>query len=69
MKEQVKSYDIKMQRLKEAFKKTSQDFRESCYSLLGYKVDRNESHYKLSSLYADSPDDYFMFQVINILFE
>lgn len=64
LQEQVKSYETKLQRLKEAFKTTSQEYREVCYMLLGYKIDRIKSSlYRLSSMYAESQDDYLLFKV------
>jgi mitotic spindle assembly checkpoint protein MAD1 len=64
LQKQVKSYEMKLQRLKEAFKTTSQEYREVCYMLLGYKIDLIKSNlYRLSSMYAESEDDYLMFRV------
>ncbi|XP_021932555.1 mitotic spindle assembly checkpoint protein MAD1 isoform X2 [Zootermopsis nevadensis] len=64
LQEQVKSYETKLQRLKEAFKTTSQEYREVCYMLLGYKIDRIKSSlYRLSSMYAESQDDYLLFKL------
>ncbi|XP_069686067.1 mitotic spindle assembly checkpoint protein MAD1-like [Periplaneta americana] len=66
LREQIKSYDTKLQRLKEAFKSTSQEYREVCYILLGYRIDRIKPNlYRLSSMYADSPDDFLMFKLVN----
>lgn len=54
-----------MTRLKEAFKSSSHEFRQALLLLFGWRVDRTkEGQYKLSSQYADSPDDYLFF-VIN----
>nr|CAD7439264.1 unnamed protein product [Timema bartmani] len=64
LRSQVKSYDLKIQRLKEAFKTTSQEYREACYMLLGYRIDRvHHNQYKLSNMYAESPNDYLMFKL------
>lgn len=64
LKEQNKAMEIKMQRLKEFFKSSSNEFRDVCYMLLGYKINRiNSSLYKLSSMYAENPDDHLEFQV------
>nr|CAD7405661.1 unnamed protein product [Timema poppensis] len=64
LRNQVKSYDLKIQRLKEAFKTTSQEYREACYMLLGYRIDRvHHNQYKLSNMYAESPNDYLMFKL------
>ncbi|KAK3912120.1 Mitotic spindle assembly checkpoint protein MAD1 [Frankliniella fusca] len=66
LREQIKSADLMMQRLKEAFKKTSSEFRECVYALLGYKVDRLQNKgglFRLSSIYAESPSDYLLFKL------
>ncbi|XP_034238971.1 mitotic spindle assembly checkpoint protein MAD1 [Thrips palmi] len=66
LQEKIKSADIMMQRLKEAFKKTSTEFRDCVYNLLGYKVDRLQNKgglFRLSSMYAESPDDYLLFKM------
>lgn len=56
--------DIKIARLKEAFKASSQEYRQACYRLFGWRVDRTqEGRYKLSSQYAESPDDFLFFHV------
>ncbi|RLU19512.1 hypothetical protein DMN91_008069 [Ooceraea biroi] len=58
------THEIKIARLKEAFKATSQEYRQACYQLLGWRVDRTkEGCYKLSSQYAESPDDFLFFHV------
>ncbi|KAF7997150.1 hypothetical protein HCN44_005427 [Aphidius gifuensis] len=58
------THEIKIARLKEAFKVSSQEYRQACYQLFGWRVDRTkEGRYKLSSQYAESPDDYLFFQV------
>ncbi|KAK0172583.1 hypothetical protein PV328_005884 [Microctonus aethiopoides] len=58
------SHEIKITRLKDAFKASSQEYRQACYQLFGWRVDRTkEGRYKLSSQYADSPDDYLYFHV------
>ena len=57
-------------RLVEVFKKSGTDFREIVYRLLGYKITPhgNESScYKLASMYADSPEHFFVFKVSFIL--
>lgn len=64
LKEQHKSLEVKMQRLKEYFKSSSNEFREVCYMLLGYKIDRvNSKLYRLSSMYAERPQDHLEFQL------
>ena len=57
--------ELKNLRLTEVFKKTSRDIREvCCYQLLGYKFDiPGSNQYRLMSMYAESPNDYLLFQV------
>ncbi|XP_043468626.1 mitotic spindle assembly checkpoint protein MAD1-like [Leptopilina heterotoma] len=60
------SHELKITRLKEAFKSSTQEFRQACYQLFAWKVDRTkEGMYKLSSQYAESPDDFLFFQMSN----
>lgn len=64
LREQLKTSEIKIQRLKEYFKTSSHEFRNVCYMLLGYKIDRKSStQYALSSMYAETPDDCLQFQL------
>ncbi|KAF6202689.1 hypothetical protein GE061_003090 [Apolygus lucorum] len=67
LKEKVKNQDLANQRLTEAFKSTSREFREAIYALLGFKIDglKNKT-YRLCSLYSDSPQQFLLFKV-NIL--
>lgn len=62
------------QRLKEAFKERVTAFREAVYLLTGYKVDllpgseggsggSVSSKLRLRSMYAESQDDFLLFQV------
>ncbi|XP_063228049.1 mitotic spindle assembly checkpoint protein MAD1 isoform X2 [Bacillus rossius redtenbacheri] len=63
LRDEVKKNEVKMMRLKEAFRNTSQEYREAVYMLTGYTVDREEpQEYKLISVYAESPSDYLMFK-------
>lgn len=63
LKEQLKSAEIRKQRLIEAFKKTSQDFREVCYVLTGFRIDGlNDGKYRLSPVYAETADEYLLFK-------
>ncbi|KYM89664.1 Mitotic spindle assembly checkpoint protein MAD1 [Atta colombica] len=58
------THEIKIARLKEAFKASSQEYRQACYQLFGWRVDRTkEGRYKLSSQYAESPNDFLFFHV------
>ena len=64
MKKELDKAETKNKRLMEAFKKTSQEIREVCYQLLGYRLDiACQNQYKVMSMYAESPDDYFLFKV------
>merc|ERR1712059_125937 len=61
--EQLSKADLRKQRLMEAFKKTSHEFREVVYQLTGYRIDVLADHkYRLLSLYAESPEDSLLFQ-------
>lgn len=62
LQDAINAQEAKMQRLKEVFHASAKEFREVCYELFGYKIDRNENIYKLWSMYADSPDDNLMFK-------
>jgi len=62
LKEQLKSADIKKQRLIEAFKKTSQDFREVVLQLTGYSINATDNQYRILPMYAQSRQDYLLFQ-------
>jgi len=63
LKEQLSKADLRKQRLMEAFKKTSHEFREVVYQLTGYRIDVLADHkYRLLSLYAESPEDSLLFQ-------
>ncbi|XP_061174912.1 mitotic spindle assembly checkpoint protein MAD1-like [Saccostrea echinata] len=63
MKKMLETEELKNKRLLEVFKKTSQEFREVCYQLMGYKIDIPcTNKYKITSMYAESPEDFFMFE-------
>merc|ERR1711974_480765 len=64
LREQLKSKDLQKQRIIEAFQKTSQNFREVSLALTGYRIDglQNTSQYRLTPVYAETQDDYLMFQ-------
>lgn len=53
----------KCELLKESFRKTSQELREACYMLTGYKMELFKNTYKLFHMYADAPDDCLVFQL------
>uniref|UniRef100_A0A8D9FEQ8 Mitotic spindle assembly checkpoint protein MAD1 n=2 Tax=Cacopsylla melanoneura TaxID=428564 RepID=A0A8D9FEQ8_9HEMI len=58
----IKSLQVQGKRLREVYKTSSQEFRETVYQLFGYKVDRTQNMYKLASMYADAPTDNLLFQ-------
>lgn len=63
LKVQLQREELRKQRLVEAFKKTSQEFRETCYQLLGYKIDLPcTGQYRLASMYSNSPQDCLLFK-------
>jgi len=63
LKEQLTKADLKKQRLMEAFKKTSHEFREVVYQLNGYRIDMLADHkYRHLPVYAESPEDSLLFQ-------
>ena len=65
--EQIRSAELKNQRLMEVFKKKSQELREVVCHLLGYMIQLPcDNQYKLVSIYAESPDDVLVFQVSTI---
>lgn len=48
--------------MKEEFTCSAQEYRDVCYMLLGYKIDRTgHKNYRISSMYAESADDYLTF--------
>ena len=63
MKEELEKAELRKQRLMEAFKKTSSDFREVVYQLTGYRIDVLADHkYRMTPLYAESSADHLLFQ-------
>lgn len=69
MKKMLETEELKNKRLLEVFKKTSKDLREVCYLLMGYKIDIPcTNKYKITSMFAASPEDFFMFEVILVSF-
>lgn len=66
LREQIKTVKSQSERLKEYFKSHMQEFRNVVYMLLGYKIDKINSQYKLTSMYADSPEDHLCFQLNQI---
>lgn len=68
MRQELESKELKMKKLQELFKASGKEFREACYLLLGYKIDRiKKNQYQLASMYAESADDNLLFQVMYLL--
>lgn len=64
LKELAKSLEIQKQRLCEAFKKKSHDFRDAMYMLFGYKINvLANNQYRLCNQYAFDSEDTLLFQV------
>ncbi|XP_045501604.1 mitotic spindle assembly checkpoint protein MAD1 [Colias croceus] len=62
LKQQLENSRIKLQRMKEEFTASAQEYRDVCYMLLGYKIDRTgHKNYRISNMYADTPDEYLTF--------
>eukprot|EP01080_Neovahlkampfia_damariscottae_P000893 gene893-9804_t len=64
LKKTIYDLEISIQRLKQVFKKKSDDFRKVIYLLFGFRVDAIQNDmYKLSSMYAEYEEDHLMFQL------
>ncbi|XP_058462677.1 mitotic spindle assembly checkpoint protein MAD1 [Malaya genurostris] len=64
LKAQVQSLEAKNQHIKEIYKAASNEFREVCYMLFGYRVDRvGNTNYRISSMYAESEEEYLNFRL------
>ncbi|XP_045452576.1 mitotic spindle assembly checkpoint protein MAD1-like [Melitaea cinxia] len=62
LKTQLENSRIKLQRMKEEFTSSAQEYRDVCYMLLGYKIDRTgHKNYRISNMYAESSDEYLTF--------
>ncbi|XP_042239983.1 mitotic spindle assembly checkpoint protein MAD1-like [Homarus americanus] len=63
LQEKSKFLETRNKRLLEVFKRKSLDMREVVYQLTGYRVDASgDNQYKLINMYAESPDDYLIFE-------
>lgn len=63
LKEQLTVAELKNKRLVNAFRRTSQEFREVCYLLTGFKIDvSSQNKYKMSHMYSESENDYLLFE-------
>ncbi|XP_022232458.2 mitotic spindle assembly checkpoint protein MAD1 [Drosophila obscura] len=61
MRAELESANAKLGKTKEHFMAARKEFRDVVYMLLGYRIDRvgYKSNYRVTSMYAESPDDYF----------
>lgn len=64
MQEQLTAAEKQQRYILESARTKSTEFREAVYRLTGYRVDSpTAQQYKLSHVYADSRDDFLLFQV------
>ena len=64
IKTQLQNAELRNKRLIEQFKKTSQELREVTYQLLGFRIDiPHTGQYRLMSMFAESANDFFLFNV------
>ncbi|CAK1552907.1 unnamed protein product [Leptosia nina] len=62
LKQKLENSRIKLQRMKEEFTASAQEYRDVCYMLLGYKIDRTvHKNYRITNMYAESSDEYLTF--------
>ncbi|EDW36037.1 GL16896 [Drosophila persimilis] len=61
LRAELESANAKLGKTKEYFMAARKEFRDVVYMLLGYRIDRvgYKSNYRVTSMYAESPDDYF----------
>ena len=68
LEKKVKQKETLLDRLRQSWKATSQDFRELVHQWSGYIFAKETSDtYKLIPHYAESPEDYFLFRVSFII--
>ncbi|XP_035785655.1 mitotic spindle assembly checkpoint protein MAD1-like [Anopheles albimanus] len=64
MRAKAEMLESKMKQMKEKFREASVEFRDICYLLFGYRVDRvSNNNYRVRSMYADNDEDYLNFQL------
>lgn len=67
LKTKIQSLESKQQHYKDIYRAASLEFREVIYLLFGYKVDRvGNNNYRISSVYAESEDEYLNFRLNDI---
>lgn len=64
LKQQVNDYKSREEKIVSSLRKTADDFRKACLSLIGYRVDALEDNiYRLTHRYAKSDEDRLFFEV------
>lgn len=64
LRTQIQSLESKNQHLKDIYRSASQEFRDVCYMLFGYRVDRvTTTNYRILSMYAETEDDFLSFRI------
>lgn len=64
LRSKIQSLESKQQHYKEIYRAASLEFREVIYLLFGYRVDRiGNSNYRISSVYAESEEEYLNFRL------
>ncbi|XP_037034864.1 mitotic spindle assembly checkpoint protein MAD1 isoform X2 [Bradysia coprophila] len=64
LRAQVKSLEGQKQHITDSYRTNINEFRDACYLLFGFKVDKQHGNiYRLSSMYAESPDEYLTFKM------
>ena len=64
VKKRLSEVEMKGKRMLEVFSNTSKEFRQVVYRMTGYRIDIPQNHqYKLMNMYANSPDDFLLFNV------
>ncbi|KAL9874417.1 mitotic arrest-deficient 1 [Glossina fuscipes fuscipes] len=65
LRDEVETLNAKMRKMKDCYKSAAMELREVVYMLFGYRIDRvgSNTNYKISSMYAESPDDYLNFRL------
>uniref|UniRef100_A0A1B0A9Q5 Mitotic spindle assembly checkpoint protein MAD1 n=1 Tax=Glossina pallidipes TaxID=7398 RepID=A0A1B0A9Q5_GLOPL len=65
LRDEVETLNAKIRKMKDCYKSAAMELREVVYMLFGYRIDRvgSNTNYKISSMYAESPDDYLNFRL------
>ncbi|KAL9653226.1 hypothetical protein ABK040_010934 [Willaertia magna] len=63
LKEQNEDFQRRITKLKEVFQKKVNEFRKTVYLLFGFRIDVvDNNRFRLSSMYAEAPEDYLFFE-------